>query len=89
MCIRDSESAGPPGPKGDPGDAAYGGTSPTFTYADGLLVSISYASGESKTFTYSGGVLISSDFTRNGVTKRKTFNYTSGVLTSITQVSSG
>lgn len=60
--------------------------SPTFTYTNGALTSISYGSGESKTFTYTDGLLTRLDFIKGSKTVRKTFNFSSGILTSITQV---
>jgi hypothetical protein len=61
-------------------------SSPTFSYTNGILTSISYATGETKSFTYTNGLLTRLDFNKSGVITRKTFNYTAGVLTSITQV---
>lgn len=77
-------SVATPGPKGESGNAAP--SSPSLIYADGLLSSINYRSGQTKSFTYTNGVLARLDFTDSGVVTRKTFNYSSGVLTSITQV---
>lgn len=57
--------------------------SPTMTYTNGVLTSITYSDGSTKSFTYTNNILTRVDYTKNSVTIRKTLNYTNSVLTSI------
>lgn len=76
--------AGPAGPKGDPAPTE---SSPVFTYTDGRVSRIDYASGNYKTFTYTAGVLTQLDYVRPGqATIRRAFAYNpDGTLSSVTQ----
>lgn len=81
-------AAGIPGPRGMPGPAGgtAGETSPAFTYTDGQVTRIDYASGAHKLFTYTAGVLTQLDYVVGAVTTRKTFTYNpDGTLAAITQ----
>lgn len=58
----------------------------TFTYTDGQVTRIDYASGAYKTFTYVDGLLTQLDLVRDGTTIRKAFSYNpDGTLASMTQ----
>lgn len=60
--------------------------SPSFTYTNGDLTRIDYASGNYKTFTYTAGVLTTVVYTLAGRTVTKTFAYNpDGTLASVTQ----
>lgn len=82
---------GPQGAKGDKGDpgtvAPDAESSPVFSYTDGRVSRIDYASGNYKLFTYTAGVLTQLDHVRVGdTTIRKVFAYNpDGSLASISE----
>lgn len=52
-----------------------GESNPVFTYTDGLITRIDYASTNYKVLTYASGLLTQLDYVIGSTTKRKTFNY--------------
>lgn len=76
------------GLRGRPGlDASAMPSSPSFTWATGKLISISYGDGSTKSLTWSADKLQQIDFVRAGVgTTRKQFTYNpDGTLAAVAQ----
>lgn len=90
LAVRDAPgrsviAAGLRGAPGRHGDLQVE-TDPVFTYSDGRVSRIDYASGAYKEFTYTLGVLTQLDYVAGAVTVRKAFTYSpDGTLAAITQ----